>query len=430
VADRIATLAGGVAGRIGALLADLTPEMVAMFVDVIPEFRHDHAARRLMVASTSSNLSAVVDMLVLGISLEDIAVPPAAATYARRFAQHDLALAALLRAYRLGEHTFLQWAIQDLRRQDGLPADDALAVTSHIALLVDRYIDRVIEGLVEIYQDEHRRWRERSDAARAAQVQVVLAADRLSTPVAEQMLGVSLREWHTAVVAWVDADAGADADAAQLQVVGRLLTEFAGRTPLTVSADTSTVWAWMSSPERPDLDLDRLAVRLTDHAGLRIALGEPGTGLAGFRTSHEEALRAQQVGEIEARPGQQLYPHAQVALAGLLVDRRDAVRLWVHRTLGELARDDEGMARLRHTVQVLLEANGSYTEAAARMHVHKNTVLYRLRKAEELLGRPVTDDRLRIQVALLACDQLAATTPGSDPALAEAHLKGRTPDTR
>ena len=250
------------------------------------------------------------------------------------------------------------------------------------------------------------------------------------------MLGVSLREWHIAVVAWVDTDtdtdvaAGVEADVAPLQVVGRLLAEFAGRTPLTVSADTSTVWAWMSSPERPDLDLDRLAFRLADHPGLRIALGEPGTGLAGFRTSHEEALRAQQVGEIEAQPGQQLYPHAQVALAGLLVDRREAVRRWVHRTLGELARDDEGMARLRRTVQVLLEANGSYTEAAARMHVHKNTVLYRLRKAEELLGRPVTDDRLRIEVALLACDQLAATTPGPGPALAEAHLKGRTPDTR
>jgi hypothetical protein len=41
-----------------------------------------------MVAGSASNLGAVVDMLMLGISLEDIAVPPAAAEYARRFAQH------------------------------------------------------------------------------------------------------------------------------------------------------------------------------------------------------------------------------------------------------------------------------------------------------------------------------------------------------
>jgi DNA-binding PucR family transcriptional regulator len=49
------------------------------------------------------------------------------------------------------------------------------------------------------------------------------------------------------------------------------------------------------------------------------------------------------------------------------------------------------------------------------MHVHKNTVLYRVRKAEELLGRPVTDGRLAIEVALLACDQLAATTKAAVP---------------
>ncbi|MDX6584485.1 MAG: hypothetical protein QOI10_3669 [Solirubrobacterales bacterium] len=37
--------------------------------------------------------------------------------------------------------------------------------------------------------------------------------------------------------------------------------------------------------------------------------------------------------------------------------------------------------------------------------------------------------KLPIQVALLACDQLAATTPGPDPLVAAAHLQGRRPDT-
>ena len=63
----------------------------------IADFRHDQAVQRLMIASTSSNLRPVVDMLMLGISLDDISVPPAAAEYARRFAQHDLSLEALLR---------------------------------------------------------------------------------------------------------------------------------------------------------------------------------------------------------------------------------------------------------------------------------------------------------------------------------------------
>jgi DNA-binding PucR family transcriptional regulator len=292
-----------------------------------------------------------------------------------------------------------------------MSADDALAVTSRVALLVNGYIDRVIEGLSEIYQTERQRWEERSDATRTAQVRAVLATEGLTTSMAEQMLGLALRGWHIAAVAWVSVGN----EAVHLRAVGRLLAEASGRTPVIVHADAGTVWAWMSFPGRPSLDVGPLAERLAEHGGLRIALGEPGAEVAGFQTSHEEALRARQVAEIGANRAQQLYPHAQVALAGLLVDRRDAVRVWVHRTLGQLAREDQSMARLRETLRVLLEANGSYLEAAARMHVHKNTVLYRVRKAEELLGRPVTDGRLAIEVALLACDQLAATTEAVAP---------------
>ena len=49
MADHIATLAGGVARRIAAQLPDLTPAMTAMFINIIPEFRHDQAVQRLMV---------------------------------------------------------------------------------------------------------------------------------------------------------------------------------------------------------------------------------------------------------------------------------------------------------------------------------------------------------------------------------------------
>ena len=49
---------------------------------------------------------------------------------------------------------------------------------------------------------------------------------------------------------------------------------------------------------------------------------------------------------------------------------------------------------------------GSYTDAAARMHVHKNTGHYRIRKAEELLGRSVAHNRLETELALTICAQL------------------------
>jgi Regulator of polyketide synthase expression len=398
-----------VARRIAAELPALTPEMTGMFVEVIPEFRHDDAVQRLMVASTSSNLGVIVDMLALSISLDDITVPPAAAEYARRFAQHDLSLVALLRAYRLGEHMFLQWALRVLGDLD-LPADDTLAAAGRVALLVNSYIDQVIEGVIDIYETERRQWDGRSDAARAAQVRVVLDTEGLDVASAEEMLAISLRGWHVAAVAWVDAP-GLDGGP-YLRTAGWLLSEAAGRMPMTMLADGQTLWAWMSSTRRPNLDLGELARRLRDHPAVRIALGEPATGLAGFRRSHREALRARTVAEIGADAGRQLHDHSRIALSGLLVEQLGDVRVWVCRILGDLIRDDEAMARLRETVRIFLDTGGSYTDAAARMHVHKNTVHYRVRKAEEILGRPLGEGRLAIEVALLACDQLGLASAG------------------
>ncbi|KUO09305.1 helix-turn-helix domain-containing protein [Streptomyces sp. DSM 15324] len=396
-----------VAMHIQADLENLTTEMTSMFVHVIPEFRHDDAVRRLMVASTSSNLAAIVDMLRLSISLDDITVPPAAAEYARRFAQRDLSLEALLRAYRLGEHMFVQWAMTSLRGRE-LPADDALATTSRIALLVNSYIDQVIEGLVDIYENERSRWDTRSDAARAAQVRAVLDTEGLDLASAEKMLSTSLRGWHLAAVIWTEPGTAAP-DTAQLLSSAAVLGVATGKTPQTISADEQTCWAWISSAGKPALDARRLEEELGRHPGLRVAVGDPSVGLEGFRQTFRDAQRARDVAATGADPERALFLHAQVGLAGLLVDRLTDVRAWAGGVLGDLMRDDEATARLRDTVQVFLEARGSFTDAAALMHVHKNTVHYRVRKAEEILGHPLTERRLDIEVALMACARLGLT---------------------
>ncbi|MBO0875049.1 MAG: hypothetical protein J2P19_16835, partial [Pseudonocardia sp.] len=180
------------AKRLEADLPKLLPEMTSMFVEVIPEFRHDDAVRQLMIASTSSNVVTIIDMLALGISLEDISVPPAAAEYARRFAQLDLCLEGLLRAYRLGTHMFLQWVMTGLQARD-LTAQEALPAMSRIARVVNSYIDQVVEGLIDIYEKERNRWDARSGAARAAQVRAVLQTEGIDLAAAEEMLSMSLR---------------------------------------------------------------------------------------------------------------------------------------------------------------------------------------------------------------------------------------------
>jgi hypothetical protein len=58
------------------------------------------------------------------------------------------------------------------------------------------------------------------------------------------------------------------------------------------------------------------------------------------------------------------------------------------RTLGGLATDDDHHARMRDTLLVFLQSGGSYRATAEQLMLHKNTVQYRIRKAEASLGRP------------------------------------------
>ena len=78
-------------------------------------------------------------------------------------------------------------------------------------------------------------------------------------------------------------------------------------------------------------------------------------------------------------------------------------------TLAGLATDDEHHARLRETLLVFLQSGGSYKTTAERLVLHKNTVQYRIRKAEESLGRPVGDDRHDVELALLASRWLGSS---------------------
>ncbi|RMI28811.1 helix-turn-helix domain-containing protein [Nocardia stercoris] len=390
-----------VAGRIKAGLGRLTPTMTSMFVEVIPEFRHDDEVRRLMVASTESNLAAMLDMLTLTIGLDDLAVPPAAAEYARRFAQHDLSLEALLRAYRLGEHMFGQWILTVLAELDP-PADVALATAARIAGLVNGYIDRVIEGLIDIYASERRRWDARTDATRAAQVRAVLDAEDLDLASAEQMLSASLRGWHQFAVLWTPP--GTRDPAAMLRAGAALVAAATGKPPMTVEIDDHTWWVWITSVARTALDAEQLRRDLGAQPKLSLAVGDPATGLNGFRQTFRDAEAARAV--ALATRGRGLTMYSEVALPALFADHLPAVEAWARRVLGGLVGGDENAARLRETVRAFLDARGSYTDAAARLHVHKNTVHYRVRKVEELLEHPLTERRLEIEVALLVCARL------------------------
>jgi DNA-binding PucR family transcriptional regulator len=194
-----------------------------------------------------------------------------------------------------------------------------------------------------------------------------------------------------------------------LDRVAAALATSSTRPPLTVVADQTTIWAWFAADRGEPINPATLLTILGDvDSGVRASIGCPAQGAEGFRATHEQALRAQAVAIASGRNEPTVTTFREAGLASFLNADIAAAKFWVEDVLGRLAADDDASARLRETSRVFLETNGSFTETAARLHLHKNTVLYRVRKAEELRGRPLSEDRIAVEVALLACAQLGS----------------------
>ena len=124
--------------------------------------------------------------------------------------------------------------------------------------------------------------------------------------------------------------------------------------------------------------------------GIRFAFGAPGAGVLGFRRTHQQALAAHAVALAAGPSGPRLTSFTEVAPLALMSCSVELLRTWVHETLGQLADDDGQHARLRDTLGVFLQENGSYKATAERLILHKNSVQYRVRKAEEASAIPST----------------------------------------
>src|SRR5699024_10102811 len=115
---------------------------------------------------------------------------------------------------------------------------------------------------------------------------------------------------------------------------------------------------------------------------VRLAAGAVHRGPSGFRRSHREALAAERVA---AYTGDPVVRYGDIALAALLGTDMELAGWFVRDHLGPLARRDPGAAGLRATLAEFYRHNHSLVAAAEPLHVHRNTVVYRLRRIERLL---------------------------------------------
>lgn len=126
--------------------------------------------------------------------------------------------------------------------------------------------------------------------------------------------------------------------------------------------------------------------------GLHGSLVQARYALAASRATEPEAAGLTSVDDLSTL-------HA--LLAGLPEDVRE---VFSARTLGPLADGDDASRRtMLHTLEVFLAHNCSWARAAEALHLHVNTVHYRVRRIEQLTGRDLSrlDHKLDLQAALM-----------------------------
>lgn len=232
-------------------------------------------------------------------------------------------------------------------------------------------------------------------------------------------LGHDLEAPHIAFVARVDHSGpvrsqGRDDHWASLgDVVARAGTPRAGRALWRVRHNSAEI-VWpvpetttvVEATRAAGLIRDDLSARLPAAGGAAVSLGmgTPRAGVQGIRRSHQEARQALALGRRLHGAGH-LTRFDDLGIYRLIfaAEGLPELRGLHEETLRPLLDYDRANnAELIRTLDALFAARGSPKEAASLLHVHRNTVLYRLDRVREITGYDLDDAnvRLRLQLAL------------------------------
>ncbi|WP_328454607.1 MULTISPECIES: PucR family transcriptional regulator [unclassified Amycolatopsis] len=410
VSERIRQVAASLADRAG----DLTGDLVQLYAAELPQLVHDDERMvSLLTASVYQNIETGLQILQHSIDPAHVEAPAAALEYARRLAQRGTPVFDLIRAYDVGQAAMLDFGFQECTRQVA-EAELLGEMMRRLLKVVFEFVTRVTRQLITVYQDERDRWLLNRSAARAAKVQELLGEnhgplDAASVDAAEAVIGYRLRGTHAGMILWHTGTADdvlSVLESVAAAVLGRVQDH--GR-PLFVPRDEASAWVWL--PLGRDVTIGRAhldEVLAAAEPGVRVTVGDPATGVGGFRDTHHQALRVHALALAAGEHCDRALTFREVGTMALLTSDLNAARLWITSTLGPLAADDENCGRLRETLHVFLASGGSYTAAAAELTMHKNSVQYRVRKAQELLPRELGTNRLDVELALSLCHRLGA----------------------
>ena len=388
----------------------LADEFTAHLVASIPEFQADEDAFwQETRSSTEANFDQVMRLVRLGVSPDALVVPVETAEWVRGLVRRGIGLPALLRASRLG-HSWL-WARWSHTLGARIPDPDALtAANEQLSAFLFAYVDRISDVLVDAYGTERERAARGAKQLRTETIRAILTGEPIDEEIATRRLGYDLRRHHLALRItstgntsnWLERAATEAAHAAGLSE------------PLIATTGHACVDVWVGCFDTPTPEVLARLEAYQPPEGIAVAVGTTGKGLDGFRASHEQARHAARIAALSGPRARGVTTYWRIELVSLLAGDLPRARTFVAGRLGPLAATDAATERLRDTVLLFLNAGGSASRTGRELVVHSNTVTYRVKRAEELLGRRVTDEPVELTCALTLVAVLGTTVLTED----------------
>ncbi|MDZ7911924.1 MAG: helix-turn-helix domain-containing protein [Rhodococcus sp. (in: high G+C Gram-positive bacteria)] len=388
-----------------ALVPDTLDGLVARFdaaiVAEVPDVSADRELQRDLDDSTRSQGRALLIWLT-GDSAE-VDPPRAAHDLARTIARRGLHLRVLMQIYRVGQKTLLMFAAETASERI---SDPTLEPKVLIRLLerANHWLNVSLEILTDTYSEERERGLSGAFARHAETVQAIIRGEIVDTLAASNQLNYQLIRHNIALVLrFENASSDHSEDVVGvLDSVARAVAATIGvRQLLTLPSGSHGLWAWLSVDVVPDLTAMDIGADIP--AGVSVTIGNPGKGIRGFRQSHTEAVSAQSISDCRASATRLTF-YADVEIVHLLDGHPEAAKALVSRELRGLDGTDAAAAQLRRTLRTYLSVNCSPDAAARAIGVHKNTVRYRIQRAEEMVGHPIGPNQLKLELALEYAD--------------------------
>ena len=130
-----------------------------------------------------------------------------------------------------------------------------------------------------------------------------------------------------------------------------------------------------------------------------MGIGKPYAEIEDLHKSYEEASKCIRVIE-KTCGGQGIYQFEDIGLYDLIMEsgNRQIIDGFIENTLGTiLDYDRENNADLLETLTSYLWNNNSLLYASRELHMHRNTVKYRIRRIEELTGKSLEDASVKLE---------------------------------